>query len=64
VVSPSIHRELARQRHADLARQAESARLAANVKRDVRTNLAFAQPAAMLQALSFLGLGTRRPQPA
>ncbi len=61
----AIHRELARQRHADLLREAENARLAdVKVRRDVPTILTFAQPVAMLQALSFLGRGARRPQPA
>ena len=67
MISPSIHRELARQKQADLLREADVARLAAKVKRDrnhVPTNITFAQPLAMLQALSFLGRGARRPQPA
>jgi hypothetical protein len=67
VISPSIHRELARQKQADLLREADAARLAAKVKvkrNDVPTILTFAQPVAMLQALSFLGRGGRRPQPA
>jgi hypothetical protein len=63
VISPSIHRELARQKHADLMREADRARLAAKVKRGAPT-ITFAQPVAMLQALSFLGRGSRRPQPA
>jgi hypothetical protein len=64
VISPSIHRELARQKQADLLRDAETARLAAKVKRDVPMILTFAPPVAMLQALSFLGRGGRKPQPA
>ncbi len=63
MISPSIHLELARQKQADLLREAETARLAAKVRHDVRT-ITFAQPVAMLQALSFLGRGGRRPQPA
>jgi hypothetical protein len=67
VISPSIHRELARQKQADLLREADVARLAAKVKRDrnhVPTTITFAQPFGLLQALSFLGRGGRRPQPA
>jgi hypothetical protein len=67
VISPSIHRELARQKQADLLREADVARLAAKVKHNrshVPTIITFAQPVAMLQALSFLGRGGRRPQPA
>ena len=64
MISPSIHQELARQRNADFLREAEKARLAAKCKREVPMVLTFAQPVAMLQALSFLGRGTRRPQPA
>jgi hypothetical protein len=66
VISPSIHRELARQKQADLLREADVARLAAKVKRDRNhvPTITFAQPIAMLQALSFLGRGGRRPQPA
>jgi hypothetical protein len=67
VISPSIHRELARQKQADLLREADVARLAAKVERNrnhVSTNITFAQPVAMLKSLSFLGLGGRRPQPA
>jgi hypothetical protein len=64
MISPSIHRELARQKQADLLREADAARLAAKVRRDVPTILTFAQPVAMLQALSFLGRSGRRPQPA
>ncbi|HYM64234.1 MAG TPA: hypothetical protein VES61_06100 [Gaiellaceae bacterium] len=64
MISPSIHRELARQRHADLLREAESARRAAKVKREVPTILTFAPPITMLQALSFLNHGPWRPQPA
>ena len=64
MISPSIHRELARQRQADLLREADVARLAAKVKREAPRTITFAQPVAMLQALSFLGWGGRRPQPA
>lgn len=67
MISPSIHRELARQKQADLLREADAARLAAKVSRGgggVPTILTFAQPVAMLQALSWLGHGGRRPQPA
>ncbi|CAN5179697.1 hypothetical protein BH18ACT14_BH18ACT14_15110 [soil metagenome] len=63
MISPSIHQELARQRQADLLREADAARLAAKVRRDV-PRITFAQPVAMLQALSFLGRGGRKPQPA
>ena len=67
MISPSIHRELARQKQADLLREADVARLAAKVDRNryhVPTNITFAQPVAMLQALSFLGRSGRKPQPA
>ncbi len=67
MISPSIHRELARQKQADLLREADVARLAAKANRNrnhVPTIITFAQPVAMLQALSFLGLRGRRPQPA
>ena len=67
MISPSIHRELARQKQSDLLREADAARLAAKVNRNrnhVPTIITFAQPVAMLQALSFLGLRGRRPQPA
>ncbi|HVD10645.1 MAG TPA: hypothetical protein VNB88_08375 [Gaiellaceae bacterium] len=65
MISPSIHRELARYKQADLLREADAARLAAKVKRNnVPTIITFAQPVAMLQALSFLGRGGRKPQPA
>ncbi len=67
MISPSIHRELARQKQADLLREADVARLAAKVDRNrnhVPTNITFAKPVEMLKALSFLGLAGRRPQPA
>jgi hypothetical protein len=64
VISPSIHLELARQKQADLLRDADAARLAAKVKRNHVPTITFTQPVAMLQALSFLGRGGWRPQPA
>ena len=64
MISPSIHRELARQTQADLLREADAARLAAKVKRNHVPTITFTQPVAMLQALSFLGRSGRKPQPA
>jgi hypothetical protein len=64
VLSSAVHQELARQRQADLARQAEHHRHVATAKREGSRGVTFAWVSAVLHRITILGHPSRKPQPA
>lgn len=60
MISPSIHRELARQRQADFLREAEQARLAAKAPHELPSVAVFSRALGALHGLSLLA--RREPQ--
>ena len=62
MINPSLHRELGRQREVDFRRDAELARRAAHVKRELPSIAVFTPALAGFEALRFFA--RRRTQPA
>jgi hypothetical protein len=64
VLSSAIHEELARQRQADLARQAERHHHVATAKKEGSRGITFAWVSPVLHRITVLGHPSRKPQPA
>jgi hypothetical protein len=62
VINPTLHREIARQREVDFRRDAEQARRAAHVRRELPLLAGFTPALAAFEALGFLA--RRRPHPS
>jgi hypothetical protein len=63
VLSSAVHQELARQRQADIARQAERHRVA-TAKKEGSRGVTFAWVSTVLHRITVPGQPSRKPQPA